>query len=199
MPVHKSVSEIALSRVVPDPSEEEASLVSRARGGDRAAADTLVRRHLRDVYELALRLLNDPDLAQDVTQEAFVSALNGLPRFRGEASFRTWLMRITVNAARTAGRSRGRRREIDLRSALHVDDGSPDPSRRAVDLDEAARVDRELARLPGKQRLAVALRLKQGMSYSEIAVALDCSEGAARVNYHLGIKRLREALHETRL
>lgn len=188
-----------MSRVVPGPWEDESALVARARGGDREAADVLVRRYLRDVYELAVRLVNDHDLAQDVAQEAFISALKGLKRFRGEASFRTWLMRITVNAARTAGRSLGRRREVDIEVAVDMDDGERDPAVRAVQLTEAARVDRELARLPEKQRLAVMLRLKQGLSYPEVAVALDCSEGAARVNYHLGIKRLREALNEAEL
>jgi RNA polymerase sigma factor (sigma-70 family) len=71
---------------------------------------------------------------------------------------------------------------------------APDPARRAVNVTENERAERALAELPPKQRMAVALRVQQGLSYAEIAGALDCSEGAARVNYHLGVKRLREKL-----
>jgi RNA polymerase sigma-70 factor (ECF subfamily) len=60
--------------------------------------------------------------------------------------------------------------------------------------DEAARISRLLEKLPEKQRMAVTLRVQQGLSYQEIGVALECTEGAARVNYHLGVKRLRELL-----
>jgi RNA polymerase sigma-70 factor (ECF subfamily) len=72
--------------------------------------------------------------------------------------------------------------------------GMPDPARVAINATEVERVEEVLGRLPTKQRLAVALRAQQGLSYAEIAGALKCSEGAARVNYHLGIKRLRELL-----
>jgi RNA polymerase sigma-70 factor, ECF subfamily len=171
---------------------EETPLVERARAGDPEARDALVRQYLPDVYRVTRRVLSDHDMAEDAAQDAMVNALGALPRFRGEASFRTWLLRIAVNAARSAGRRQGRRREVSLVLADHEPSRAVDPARRAELRTEVARVEALLGRLPPKQRMAVTLRVQQGLSYAEVATALDCTEGAARVNYHLGVKRLRE-------
>ena len=171
---------------------DEASLLSRARAGDREATDALIRRYLRDVYDLTARVLGDRSLAEDAAQDAFVNAVGALHRFRGESSFRTWLLRIALNSARSIARRRGRRREVALEAAADVPGEAPDEVTRIGDAREAARVEALLPRLPEKQRMSVILRLQQGLSYAEVGAALDCSEGAARVNYHLGIKRLRE-------
>jgi RNA polymerase sigma-70 factor, ECF subfamily len=173
---------------------QDLDLVERARAGEPEAREELVRRYLDDVYRLTNRILGDRELAQDATQDAFVNALGALSRFRGDASFRTWLLRIAVNAARSVGRRQGRRREVNIVLADHEPSPEQDPATRTVNLAEAQRVEHVLAKLPPKQRLAVSLRVQQGLSYAEIAGALDCSEGAARVNYHLGIKRMRELL-----
>jgi RNA polymerase sigma-70 factor (ECF subfamily) len=173
---------------------QDLDLVERARAGEPEAREELVRRYLDDVYRLTHRILGDRDLAQDATQDAFVNALGALSRFRGDASFRTWLLRIAVNAARSLGRRQGRRKEVNIVLADHEPSAEQDPATRTVNLAEAQRVEHVLAKLPPKQRLAVSLRVQQGLSYAEIAGALECSEGAARVNYHLGIKRMRELL-----
>jgi RNA polymerase sigma-70 factor, ECF subfamily len=171
---------------------DEKPLVDRARAGDPDARDELVRRYLPDVYRVTRRVLGDHDMAEDAAQDAMVNALGALKRFRGDASFRTWLLRIAVNAARSVGRRQGRRREVSLVLADHEPSRDPDPATNAVQRTEVERVAALLERLPPKQRMAVTLRIQQGLGYSEIATALSCSEGAARVNYHLGVKRLRE-------
>jgi RNA polymerase sigma-70 factor (ECF subfamily) len=191
--IHTPVISLGVRPDAPQ-AHAEASLLERARSGDDEAREHLVRRYLPDVYRAAARVLGDRDLAEDATQDAFVNALNGLSRFRGEASFRTWLLRIAINAARSVGRRNGRRHEVSLVLADNEASGMPDPARVAINATEVERVEEVLGRLPTKQRLAVALRAQQGLSYAEIAGALKCSEGAARVNYHLGIKRLRELL-----
>ena len=173
---------------------DESALIARAREGDAAAIDLLVSKYLKDVYAITNRLLGDYDLAQDAAQDAFVNALNGLQRFRGESSFRTWLLRIAVNAARTIGRKKTRRREVSVDVVAETADDTPDAAVMAARRDEAARAAVLLQELPEKQRMAVALRTQQGLSYQEIGVLLDCTEGAARVNYHLGVKRLRELM-----
>jgi RNA polymerase sigma-70 factor, ECF subfamily len=188
------VSKPAAAAPGPTRAVADADLIQRARDGDPDARDELVRRYIDDVYRLTSRILGDRELAQDATQDTFVNALGALSRFRGEASFRTWLLRIAVNASRSLGRRQVRRREVSLVLADHEPSEEQDPATRAENVKEARRVEAVLANLPRKQRLAVALRAQQGLSYAEIAVALDCSEGAARVNYHLGIKRLRELL-----
>jgi RNA polymerase sigma-70 factor, ECF subfamily len=192
--IHPPVKKPAPPRSANDADIEETALLERARAGEPEARELLVRRHLDDVFRLTVRILGDRDLAQDATQDAFVNALGALHRFRGDASFRTWLLRIAVNAARSVGRRQGRRREVSLVLADHEPTTGPDPAVRAENATEVERVEKMLATLPTKQRMAVAMRVQQGLSYAEIAAALDCSEGAARVNYHLGVKRLRELL-----
>jgi RNA polymerase sigma-70 factor (ECF subfamily) len=186
------VSEIARKAAELATTEDDASLLARARDGDREATELLIGRYMRDVYETAARVLGDRDLADDAAQDAFVNALGGLARFRGESSFRTWLLRIAVNSARSIARRRFRRREATLDVAHEVAVDAPDETQRVAVAQEARRIEELLQKLPEKQRMAVVLRLQQGLSYAEVATALDCSEGAARVNYHLGVKRLRE-------
>ncbi len=186
------MSEIARVSAEHATDEDEASLLSRARSGDRDATELLVRRYLRDVYELTARVLSDRELAQDAAQDAFVNALGALHRFRGDSSFKTWLLRIALNSARSIGRRKGRRREVTLELAEETAAESADAIEKISNAGEAKKMETLLQKLPEKQRLAVTLRLQQGLSYEEVAAALDCSEGAARVNYHLGLKRLRE-------
>lgn len=180
--------------VPPAREPDEASLIARARSGDALAADQLVRRYLDDVYAVTFRVLLERDLAEDAAQEAFVNALRALRHFRGDASFRTWLLRIALNAARTLARRQYHRREVSIEAAGDAATAERDPASAAVLQSEAARAGRMLERLPEKQRMAVSLRVNQGLSYQEIGAVLDCTEGAARVNYHLGVKRLRELL-----
>ncbi len=156
--------------------------------------DELVSRHHRAVYEVTYRVLGDPDAAADAAQDAFLRALGALDSFRGDASFRTWLLRIAANTARSAGRKTTRRREVALGAVGDGPVGGHDPERQAVDRTEVERVEEALKALPEKQRLAVSLRIHQDLSHREIGDVLGSSEGAARVNYHLGIKRLRELL-----
>lgn len=175
-------------------ASEEAPLVEKARQGDADARDALVRRYMPDVYRVTRRILSDSELAEDAAQDAVMNALGALGSFRGDASFRTWLLRIAVNAARSVGRRQSRRREVSLVLAEDRPSRGVDPATRAEQVTEVERVSVQLDRLPTKQRMAVSLRVQEGLSYAEIATVLDCTEGAARVNYHLGVKRLRELL-----
>ncbi len=173
---------------------DERDLVARAQAGDEAALDALVASHTRAVYQVTYRILGDPELAADAAQDTFVRAVRGLPGFQGESSFRTWLLRIAANTARSAGRWKTRRREVALEMAGPSPAPGPSPEQRALTQVEAERVTRALARLPEKQRLAVSLRVYEDMSHREIGAVIGSSETAARVNYHLGIRKLREWL-----
>ena len=175
-------------------AEDDEALVRQAREGEEAALDALVSRHHRAVYEVAYRVLGDADLAADAAQDAFVKAIRALPTFRGDASVRTWLLRIGLNTARSAARKRTSRREVPLEEVSGTLAGPSDPERLAVARTEAERAERALAALPEKQRLAVSLRVHHGLSHREIGALTDTSEGSARVNYHLGIRKLRELL-----
>lgn len=181
-----------IERVDAEVSDEE--LVERGRSGDEAALSALVRRHQDAAYRVAISITRNEDAALDVVQDAFVKALRGLDRFRGDASFRTWLGTITANEARGALRKVKRLRETALEHAAPVASGDMDVADAAVIADESTRARAMLARLPEKQRLSVALRIDEGLSFREIGEVIGSSEGAARVNYFHGIRRLRELM-----
>lgn len=169
-------------------------LVRRARDGDEGAQSALIRRHSDAVFRVAVSIVGDPDLARDVAQDVFLKALRALGGFRGDASFRTWLLTIAANTARGALRSYVRRRETDLEAVAPVASQERSPERAAELSAEAALARRALARLPEKQRLSVQLRVDEGLSFREIGEVIGSTEGAARVNYFHGIRRLRELM-----
>jgi RNA polymerase sigma-70 factor (ECF subfamily) len=171
------------------PDEE---LVRRARDGDEAAMGALVDRHHAAVYRVALSMVSDADLAQDVAQDAFIKAFRALGGFRGDSAFRTWLLTVAANTARGALRKRGRRRETDLDTAPPVASQDPNPEEQAAVAEEASRARALMDRLPEKQKMSVQLRIDEGLSFREIGDVIGSSEGAARVNYFHGIRRLRE-------
>lgn len=169
-------------------------LVEQGREGDQRALGRLVDRHHGVVYRVALSVVSDPDLAADVAQDTFLKAFRALESFRGDASFRTWLLSIAYNEAKGALRSRARRSEAPLEAAGPVSWDGPDPEARALTAREAARARAFLEELPEKQRLSVALRIDEGLSFREIGELIHSSEGAARVNYFHGIRKLRERM-----
>jgi len=173
------------------PDEE---LVDRARNADRRAMDELVKRHHASAFRVALGILRDEDGAADAAQDAFLKAFRGLAGFRGDASFRTWLLTIVANEARGVLRKRGRRNETVLEAAGPVASGEATAEDSLETAQEAERVRLLLEDLPEKQRQAVTLRVFDGLSFKEVGAVIGSSEGAARVNYHHGIRRLREML-----
>jgi RNA polymerase sigma-70 factor (ECF subfamily) len=165
-----------------------------ARDGDEEALGALVDRHHAAVYRLAVSLVSDSDLAQDITQEAFLKAFRALGGFRGDAAFRTWLLTIAANTARGVLRKRGRRRETDLDAVPPLATSEPNPEERAVVAQEASRARSLLDQLPEKQRMSVQLRIDEGLSFREIGAIIGSSEGAARVNYFHGIRKIRDQM-----
>mgnify|MGYP001825171692 CR=1 FL=1 len=172
----------------------DAALVERARQGDPSAQGMLVRRHHGAAYAVAISVARDDDAAQDIVQDAFVKAFAALDRFRGDASFKTWLLTITANEARGMLRKMKRRRETTLDAAAPVPADTVSPADAAVTAGEAERARRMLSELPEKQRLSISLRVDEGLSFREIGAVIGSSEGAARVNYFHGIRRLRELM-----
>jgi RNA polymerase sigma-70 factor (ECF subfamily) len=151
--------------------------VAAARAGDRAALDRLLRRHYDRLYAVCRRMTGDPTDAADACQEAMMAIVRGLPRFDGRSAFATWAYRVTTNACLDELRRRRRRPEPGLpegpgEPASPVDDAEGAVTR--LDLDAA------LQSLPGDYRAAVVLRDVSGLSYEEIAVALDIPPGTVR-------------------
>lgn len=172
----------------------DAELVERARSGDARALDALVRRHTDAAFRVALSYVREEDTARDVVQDSFLKAFRALETFRGDAAFKTWLMTITANEARGVLRKTKRWKEQPIEDAAPVPDDTIDPASAAVMSDEVERARALLQSLPEKQRLSVSLRVDEGLSFREIGAVIGSSEGAARVNYFHGIRRLRELM-----
>lgn len=173
---------------------EDRDLLERIGGGDSDAVRRLVERHQGVVYRFLLGFLKDEDEASDAAQDTFLKALDRLDSFRGDAAFRTWLLAIARNEALGRVRKQRRRREESFDSVVPIADEAPSPEELFERTQLEKRVREVLEGLPEKQRLSVSLRLFDHLSFREIGEATGSSEGAARVNYHYGIGRLREAL-----
>jgi RNA polymerase sigma-70 factor (ECF subfamily) len=180
------------------PLDDEAGVVARAVAGDRAAFARLVEHYQSACYGLAWRLIGNPDLAADATQDAFVHAYDAIGRFRGGV-FRSWLLRITANASYDILRRNQRRPTSALPDADEGEAELPDLAARNP-VAEAGRaelyrhLDEALRRLPEDQRAAVVLCDVYGMDYAEVADMTSSALGTVKSRIHRGRLRLRELL-----
>jgi RNA polymerase sigma-70 factor (ECF subfamily) len=177
-----------------------ADLVAAAKGGDRSAFDELVRATYAEAYTLAYRLTGNEEDARDVVQDAYLRAYKGLKRFRGDASFSTWLYRITANCASTHLARRTRDRHEDLGDDDTLVDERPEinPELRADISAERTRLTEALQSLPPDMRAVVVLRDVYDLPHEAIAAELGITEGAAKVRLHRARRRLRERLFPLR-
>jgi len=178
--------------------DSDQQLVQRVQAGEKAAFDLLVRKYQHRVLKLVSRFISDAAEAEDVAQEAFIKAYRALPAFRGDSAFYTWLYRIAINTAKNALVS-NRRRPVDFdldlqdpeqydRHARLKEGDTPE----GVLLTEEIRsvVEKAMEQLPEDLRTAIVLRELEGLSYEEIAEAMDCPVGTVRSR----IFRAREAI-----
>ena len=188
----------------------ETELVARAKGGDLAAFEELANRHEQSVYSLALRMLRQEQDAEDVTQQTFLSAVENLAGFRGDASFSTWLRRIATHAALKILRKRKGLDTVSLEEATEPGGDSeaiPHPEyiadwrqspEKLVPRNEIRRLlDEALAQLDEKHRLVFLLRDVEGLSVRETAEALGLSEANTKVRLLRARLQLRDRLTRT--
>ena len=174
----------------------EQELVRAAAGGDTEAFERLVRTYENKIYHLALRMCGSADEAADIAQEAFLAAWRGLPSFRGEANFATWLYRLTSNAAidylRRQKKQRGDLSLDDEELGLDAVDTAPGPQDAAEGAELRSAVSEGLRRLGEDHRQVLVLREIQGLSYEEIAEVLALDLGTVKSR----ISRARSALRK---
>ncbi len=179
----------------PKGSEVDAALVARALSGDRGAFENLVRRHLKVAYPVALSRTGNPQDAEDVCQDAFVTALDKLDSCERPEHFRAWFLTIVRN------RAHNMRKYQDVRSAQPLEHAAAastrDDPERDVDRERVRdRINGALAQLTDLQRNVVVLHDYEGWKHKEIGEKLGISPGASRFHLHVARKRLREELHD---
>ena len=174
-------------------------LVRAAAKGRTDAFEELVRLHEKKVYALTLRMCGNPEDARDAAQEAFLSAWRGLPSFRGEAGFSTWLYRLASNAAIDQLRRNRRQREEASLDAGEMDtpDQSPGPQEAAEGSELQRAVANGLASLSEDHRRILLLREYQELSYDEIAQTLDMDLGTVKSRISRARRALRKILLES--
>jgi RNA polymerase sigma-70 factor (ECF subfamily) len=169
---------------------DDLTLVKRVRDGDQRAFKLLVERYQRKVYAVALGMLKDKEEAMDVSQEAFVKVYKYLDHFKGDASFYTWLYRITVNICIDIIRKRagagGEAVEFDETMPMDVSEANigalgsrlgTNPQKSALRRELAEKIQEALAAVPEKHRAILLLREVEGMSYEDLSRTLDIPKG----------------------
>ncbi len=182
-----------------DGQPDLAERVAAAQEGDSGAFDDLVRATYDNTYNLALRLTGNDQDAKDVAQDTYLRAFRALTRFRGDASFPTWLYRITCNSASNLlakRRHHGTSTAAEHEAVLTVVDDHPDtdPAAKAIAADLLDRVTTALAGLPSLMRQVFEMKEIEGLPHSAIAEKLGISETAAKVRLHRARKRLQRDL-----
>jgi RNA polymerase sigma-70 factor (ECF subfamily) len=181
---------------VSDARTTDAELVERFRGGDAEAFAALVRRHRDRVYRVCLRVTGDVEDALDASQEAFLSALRNLDRFRGDAAFTTWIHRIAVNAS--YDRLRAKARAPVLHAVGDEDGPHPEPGPAVPDhadaVADANDVAAALALVPEEFRAALILADVEDLPYDEISSILEVPVGTVKSRVHRGRVALARAM-----
>ena len=178
--------------------QTDADLVKAVLKGEKQAFAALVKRYERSVRAVAINVLHDHESVHDVAQEAFIKAYRAMPRFRGDSAFYTWLYRIAINTAKNhlvAARRRPLNYDLDIQDpeqydmqARLKDVDTPEATLLSEEIRET--VNRAIEGLPEDLRTAIMLRELEGMSYEEIATAMECPVGTVRSR----IFRAREAI-----
>ena len=175
-------------------TDSDLKLARRAQRGDRRALEALYERHKGRLLGYCDKMLSSHAAAEDVFQDVWIKVMQALPRYRPtRGSFRPWLYRIAANAAVDRIR-RDRLRTGPELDADRLEHGAPSPESEGVGREIGRDLDAALAELPERQRNAVLLRHRLGMSYDEISTILNVPEGTAKTLVHRGAKTLREGL-----
>jgi RNA polymerase sigma factor (sigma-70 family) len=177
---------------------EDSELIERAKRGDLVAYGELVQRHQEVAVRTAYLSCGDATEAEDAAQEGFLKAHAALSRFRPDAPFRPWLLRIVVNEARNRRRSAGRRTGLTLRMAEDrpADDAAPSPEAAVLAAETSHDLLAALEGLGDDDRLVIGCRYLLELSEAETAAALDVPRGTVKSRLSRALRRLRETMTE---
>ena len=173
---------------------DDRELVERLKSGDLKAFELLVRLHHRAVYNVVFQLMGDHAAADDVVQDAFMKALRAIDSFRGDSSFKSWLVRIALNTGKNALRSSGRANHVEIEERDHATGAIALVGMEKLETAELLRG--AIERLPPKQRMALELRIFESLSFKEIAEAMECPFDTAKANFRHAILNLKKMFEE---
>lgn len=186
-------------------TSEDSILVEKSRAGDVAAFEELVKRYEKKIYTLAYRYSGNYDDANDIAQDAFIKAYRSMPSFKGEASFATWLYKITVNVCRDEFRKKIRHNNLSLDEAIQPHRETPifaatklSPQEYAEREDLKDFVKRCLKSLSSDHRLILILREIYGMSYNELASCMECPMNTVKARLHQARQALKKKIMDRR-
>jgi RNA polymerase sigma-70 factor (ECF subfamily) len=193
------IPEGALPGSVSEPCEQDdTQLVKASRHGDQDAFALLVQRHQRRVFNLSLRMLRDYEDANEITQEAFFAAWLGLPSFRGEARFATWLYSIAYHCClrQLERRKRGRSLQAIIQAEQILEEINQEKQVEAIleQRDRQALLREQLEQMPTKYRVVLILRHLQEMTYEEMAAVLSMPVGTIKTHLFRARNLLKERL-----
>jgi RNA polymerase sigma-70 factor (ECF subfamily) len=175
---------------------DEASLVVRAKHGDAAAYEELVRMHQAIAFRVAFVAVGDRGDAEEAVQDGFVKAYRALGRFRDGAPFRPWLLQIVANEARNRRRSSGRRAGLALRVAAASGDAAPSPEAAALSHERRDELLAALGSLDERDRAVLVHRFLLDLGEEETAAALGVRRGTVKSRTARALERLRATLGE---
>lgn len=187
--------------------ESEAALVNRAQKGDQEAYRILVEKYQQRVFSLVFSIVKSKEDAEDIVQEAFVKAYLSLKNFRQDSSFYTWIYRVAYNMTIDFKRKVGRRSEflaigdrdigdISSDTDLEVMGRIPDPHHNMERQEIAGAIDKAMTKLSDDHRAVIMMREVDGLSYGEIAEAINVSKGTVMSRIHYAKKYLQKVLKE---
>lgn len=192
-------------RLLPVVADDDSVLLARAQSGDTVAFEQLVEKHRNQVFALASRMLNSPDDAAEVTQEAFLAAYRHLPEFRGDSAFGSWVYRIAANYSLMRLRHRKVANEVEgsldaphfnERGSLldNVADWGRDAEGQTLDAELRTAIEQASQTLPDEYREVFVLRDLEGLPYEEIATLTNTSLPAVKSRLHRARLALRQAI-----
>ena len=173
--------------------DEDIGLIQQYLTGSEDAIEELVLKYQKQIYAFVYRMTNNIEEAKDLTQKTFIKAISGLKDFRHESLFKTWLYQIAKNTGLNHIKQ-NRRQEVELEDTITGNQRGA--LSKIIEKEKKEHIKNGLNELTERQRLAVILRVYEGMNCNETARVMGCSEGAVKAHYHNGVKRLREILKE---
>ena len=177
--------------------KDQENIIARARRGDAGAFEQLVETYREQVYRIALRMCSNAADADEAAQEAFLAAWKGLPNFRGDSQFSTWLYQLTTHAAIDLMRREKRQIAADDITEVSAADPAPSPQQQAEQSEQREIVRDAILQLAPEQREVVVLRFMEELSYEEIGAVLKLPSGTVKSRLNRAKAQLKDILSKS--